>query len=121
MNGDGTGTVQVTNDPDDNTDPVWAPPADRIAYTDSPNGSGTELHLIDPDGGNEIDITPGFQPATKSDWQPIPINSYPRPKGATPFRASLALAYNQCTSPDRRTARRSPSPPARVPRSPRPN
>jgi hypothetical protein len=25
---------------------------------------------------------------------------YPRPKGATPLRASLAIAYKQCTSPD---------------------
>ena len=35
------------------------------------------------------------------DWQPISINSYPRPKGATPVRVSLTLAYNQCTAPDR--------------------
>jgi hypothetical protein len=27
--------------------------------------------------------------------------SYPRPKGATPLRASLAVAYNQCTTPNR--------------------
>jgi subtilisin family serine protease len=29
------------------------------------------------------------------------VTGYPRPKGATPLRASLALAYQQCTSPNR--------------------
>jgi hypothetical protein len=57
---------------------------------------------VDPDGTNEIDVTPPDQPgAAKPDWQPIPINSYPRPKGATPFRASLTTAYQPCAAPDR--------------------
>ena len=30
-----------------------------------------------------------------------PNPGYPRPKGATPMRASLVPAYNQCTSPNR--------------------
>ena len=28
------------------------------------------------------------------------LDGYPRPKGATPFRVPLAIAYNQCTSPN---------------------
>ena len=35
------------------------------------------------------------------DWQPIPINAYPRPKGATPVHASLVPAYEPCASPNR--------------------
>ena len=35
------------------------------------------------------------------DWQPIPVNAYPRPKGASPTRVSLVPAYELCTSPDR--------------------
>ena len=31
----------------------------------------------------------------------FPDPGYPRPKGATPMRASLVPAYNQCTSPNR--------------------
>jgi len=42
-------------------------------------------------------ITFGSDP----DWQPIPINSYPRPKGATPFLTYLVPAYAQCTDPNR--------------------
>ena len=32
------------------------------------------------------------------DWQPIPFNGYPRPKGATPMRVSLVPAYTACSS-----------------------
>ena len=35
------------------------------------------------------------------DWQPIPINAYPRPKGATPVHASLVPAYHTVRSPNR--------------------
>jgi hypothetical protein len=35
-----------------------------------------------------------------TDWQPIPINTYPRPKGATPMRISLVPANKQCTAPN---------------------
>ena len=34
-------------------------------------------------------------------WLRPPNPGYPRPKGATPMRASLVPAYNQCTSPNR--------------------
>ena len=35
------------------------------------------------------------------DWQPIPINAYPRPVGASPMRVSLVPAYEPCSSPNR--------------------
>jgi hypothetical protein len=35
------------------------------------------------------------------DWQPIPINGYARPKGATPTLLALVPAYRACTSPNR--------------------
>ena len=34
-------------------------------------------------------------------WLAFPDPGYPRPAGATPMRASLVPAYNQCTSPNR--------------------
>jgi hypothetical protein len=34
------------------------------------------------------------------DWQPIPINTYPRPRGASPLRISLVPANKQCTAPN---------------------
>ena len=39
--------------------------------------------------------------ARTESWQPIPSNSYPRPKGATPFLTYLVPAYNACASPNR--------------------
>ena len=35
------------------------------------------------------------------DWQPIPVNAYPRPAGASPLRVSLVTAYDECTAPNR--------------------
>ena len=34
------------------------------------------------------------------------LDGYPRPKGATPFRVPLAIAYNQCASPNSPARRR---------------
>ncbi len=47
-------------------------------------------------GGPPAFLTTGESP----DWQPIPINAYPRPRGATPMRISLVPAYEQCSSPN---------------------
>ena len=72
---------------------------------------------MNPDGTGQQQITTsGFA----TSWQPIPINSYPRPKGATPLRVSLATAYNHAPRPIARTAHRSRSRLAQVPRRPRP-
>src|SRR5436309_4374541 len=43
--------------------------------------------------------TPGVS-ETNPDWQPI-LGAYPRPKGATPFKTFLVVAYKPCTAPDR--------------------
>ena len=52
---------------------------------------------MDTDGSDETFVTAGVEP----DWQPIPINAYPRPAGATPLRVSLVTAYDECTAPNR--------------------
>jgi len=79
-------------------DPVWSPDGRKIAshiadvYMMAADGSDRTLFL-ETDG-----ITTGI------DWQPIPappIPGYPRPKGATPLRVPLVLAYRMCTAPDR--------------------
>ena len=35
------------------------------------------------------------------DWQPLPINAYPRPKGTFPLELSLVPAYQECTAANR--------------------
>ncbi len=75
---------------------VWSPDAARIAFTG--NGSqGFGIYVMDTDGTAISFVTTGFT----SDWQPLPINAYPRPKGASPIQVSLVPAHEPCTSPNR--------------------
>ena len=88
----------------DGTDQQFVNNAGVPAY--SPDGTkivsgGGAIYVMNTDGTGLTPITSGTPPDRFPDWQPIPINSYPRPKGATPLRASLTTAYNQCTAPDR--------------------
>ena len=74
---------------------VFSPDGAKIAFLFAGPPSG--VWTANADGTGAIFLTQGTNP----DWQPIPINSYPRPKGATPLRASLTTGYEPCTSPDR--------------------
>jgi hypothetical protein len=69
-------------------DPAWSPDATKIA-----NGG---ISIMNADGSGDVFVAAGSQP----DWQPIPINAYPRPKGASPMRVSLVPAQKQCASPN---------------------
>jgi hypothetical protein len=71
--------------------PKWSPDGAKMAFV----GSGG-ITVMNADGTGIVGVTDGTDP----DWQPITINSYPRPKGATPLRLSLVPAYRQCTSPN---------------------
>jgi hypothetical protein len=80
--------------------PDWAPDASKVLYLDADgnlmtvNSDGTSPTLVRaPDSM--------FITYPEADWQPIPVNSYPRPAGATPIRVSLVPAYLQCTEPNR--------------------
>jgi hypothetical protein len=56
---------------------------------------------MNPDGSGQTNLTNNPANDTLYDWLSIPINSYPRPKGATPFETFLVPAYKPCTAPDR--------------------
>jgi WD40-like Beta Propeller Repeat len=96
MNADGSGEIQLTNDPADDEDPAWAPDGTRIAFLSARAPKG--LYTMSSDGSGETFLTPS---QGGPDWQPIPINAYPRPKGATPLMTYLVPAYAQCTTPNR--------------------
>ena len=70
---------------------VWSPGGTKIAFDD-----GGQIRTMNADGTGAVTIAPGTQP----DWQPIPINAYPRPKGASPMQVSLVPAYDPCTAPN---------------------
>jgi TolB protein len=78
---------------------IWSPDGSKIAFvTSSPSPSACNpcIKVMNADGTGEAEIAQGTSP----DWQPIPVNAYVRPRGATPFRVSFVPAYNRCTSPN---------------------
>jgi hypothetical protein len=81
--------------------PAWAPDGSRVLLSVcAGNPCENDLVLVDPNGGNPVQLTDdaGFQ--GHPDWQPIPVNSYPRPRAATLHQASLVPAYNVCGYPN---------------------
>jgi TolB protein len=76
--------------------PAWSPDGTRILLARS-----GDLHLIDPDGSDPVQLTNDGGIKGNPDWQPIPVNSYPRPRSATGLDVSLVPAYNPCTAPNR--------------------
>ena len=84
---------------------AWAPDGSRIALGQCVDMSypcpQSDLILVNPNGGGEVNITNDAAADFNPDWQPIPINAYPRPAGAYPMRASLVPAYEPCISPNR--------------------
>jgi Tol biopolymer transport system component len=94
QNADGSGFATIASGT--TTFPAWSPDGTRIAFVSNrPQGNG--IYVMDRDGANQAFIRPGQMP----DWQPIPINAYPRPLATEALKATLALAYEPCTSPNR--------------------
>jgi WD40 repeat protein len=94
INPDGTNRQEITVPPGPNDDfrPAYSPDGTKIAFD-----RGARIQVMNADGTGITDLTGGTDP----EWQPIPINSYPRPKGATPMLISLVPAYPPCTSANR--------------------
>ncbi len=93
MNPDGSGTgARGTRA----AQPVWSPDGAKIAFSSNGPPAGVWIGGA-PLGSGATFLTAGSAPS----WQPIPVNSYPRPKGATPSRFSLVPAFLPCGSSNR--------------------
>jgi Tol biopolymer transport system component len=89
MNADGTGQTSITS----GLVPAWSPDGGAIVFVSRADGD-SEIRVF-PSGAQ---LTHNQVSDTDPDWQPL---QYPRPKGATPFRASLVVAFKSCTAPNR--------------------
>jgi hypothetical protein len=100
VNADGSGSQRLTNNPATDLRPRWSPDGTKIAFQTNRDGN-EEIYSMNPDGSGQTNLTNNPADDTLYDWLSIPINSYPRPKGATPFKTYLVPAYKSCTAPDR--------------------
>lgn len=60
MAADGSNQVNLTNNPADDTDPVWSPDGSQIAFVsnrDNGEGGGQFIYVMDADGSNVRQLT----------------------------------------------------------------
>jgi hypothetical protein len=100
VNADGSGSQRLTNNPATDLRPRWSPDGTKIAFQTNRDGN-QEVYSMNPDGSGQTNLTNNPASDTLHDWLSIPINAYPRPKGATPFLTYLVPAYDACASPNR--------------------
>jgi hypothetical protein len=98
MNQFGDGQTRLTNDPAPDTDPEWSPDGQKIVFESNRNGNA-DLYVMNPDGTGVQQLTSSPDFEGLPDWQPIRTEPV-RPRGATPLRASLVPASEECTSPN---------------------
>lgn len=91
--------VDTCADPLVDLEPVWSPDGARVAWTQYPTTTTGAPGVIKAQdvGGGPIATIGDLPSNVMPDWQPVQPG-YPRPKGATPFRASLVPAYIACTA-----------------------
>lgn len=58
MNPDGSDEVNLTNDPAEDTDPVWSPDGTRIAFVKASEGHDN-IWVMNADGTGQTNLTPG--------------------------------------------------------------
>jgi TolB protein len=100
INDDGSGQAVVTTNPG-HSYPAWSPDGSTIAYLwDSGSSQTTGIYTVNTDGTGATRIV---RDGVRPDWGPAPGStpSYPRPKGATPFRVPLTPAFDQCVNSNR--------------------
>jgi hypothetical protein len=92
-NADGSGRVNLTNNPASDTDPAWSPDGSRIAFATS--RSGQTIFTMKADGSGQTGV-PGLANGYLPDWQPLSTASYPKPQSASPLQVSLVPLFRQC-------------------------
>jgi Tol biopolymer transport system component len=93
--------TDVSNNPASDREPAWSP-SGKVAFESNRDGN-FEIYSMVADGTNQTRLTNSPGADVNPDWGAVGPSQagYPRPKGASPLRASLVPAFQQCTSPDR--------------------
>jgi Tol biopolymer transport system component len=68
---DGTDPVQITFDGELDDQPSWSPDGSRIAFRSFRSLGLGDIWLMDPDGGNAINLTPDPLPAVTDEQRPV--------------------------------------------------
>ena len=97
MNADGTGAARLTTNAASESSPAWSPDGAKIAFRSTRDGN-SEIYVMNADGTGQTRLTTDAAIDIDPDWQSVTPTGYPRPKGASPLRASLVPAYEQCPS-----------------------
>jgi hypothetical protein len=99
----GGGGGVLTDGSFDDTGPAFSPDGSRIVF------ERAEWYVYEPrlfilnaaDGSDITMLSAGDATEWAPDWQPIPVNGFPRPKAANAIEVPLVPAYSVCTSPNR--------------------
>lgn len=74
INEDGSGEINLTNNPAEDIDPAWSPDGTKIAFASNRDGN-REIYVMDADGAHLTRLTndpaPDFRPAWSPDGQTI--------------------------------------------------
>jgi Tol biopolymer transport system component len=101
MNADGTAQTNLSNNgPTADERPSWSPAGDKIAWTRGAFNAA-EVYVMNTNGTGQTAVTANTVADTLVAWQPLPPAGYPRPKGASPYHASIVVAYRKCTASNR--------------------
>ena len=69
MNGDGSGLINLTNNPADDSAPFWSPDGKSIAFQSSRNGN-SEVYVMSADGSNPTRLTNNPSDDAVDGWSP---------------------------------------------------
>lgn len=92
-NANGTGQLNISNNPANDYCPSWSPDGTKIAFATTRDGGVSEIYIMNADGSGPTNITNTLYPnAFNPDWQPItgPVTPPPQTPGITVVAKSSA-------------------------------